>query len=222
MATATAAPPLVPRYEARNSLTGKWPSIVRRAVWMFLFIYAFMMVLLNFVQIRVGPALHVTFTRTVLRRPDDFWLFLGLSLMVGAVVGLMLTAGMALNVCVSYVAVHANRLQLKQGIARHDVMFRDILGVELVHISSWPRRGHFWSDIKSQFQYLFGTMHWMQHGLSQFFHSQATLVLVKVAGRKWVKGYLLDVDDPARLLTELDAAIMDFVGANGPEHLPGR
>jgi len=222
MATATAAPPLAPRYEARNSLTGKWSPIARRAVWMFLFIYAFVMIGLHYVHVRLVPTIKFTLEPNLMRRPDDFWMILGVALLTGTFVGLLMTAAMAMGVTVSYVAVHPDRLQIKSGIARRDVMFRDILGVELIHVSSWPRRGHIWSDIKSQFQYLFGTMHWMQHGLSQFFRSQATLVLVKVAGRRWVRGYLLDVDDPARLLAALDDAITDYVGANGPEHLPGK
>lgn len=221
MATATAAPPLEARYESRNSLAGKWPAILRRALWMALFIYAFMMVTVHFVHLRLVPTFQVSITRNLLRRPDDFWRIFGLALLMGAIVGAFVALTLVIGVGLSRVAVCGDRLKLTTGWLSRTVMFRDILQVELITLSSWPRRGLFWSDLMRQLSYL-GTIHWVQHGMGQFFHSEATMVMVKVAGRKWVRAYLLDVDDPHALLRALDAAIADYVGANGPEHQPAR
>jgi hypothetical protein len=221
MATATAAPPLDARYEVRNSLSGKWPAILRRAVWMALFIYGFMMIGVHYVHLRLVPTFRVSIEPNLLRHPDDFWKIIGLALLMAGFVGALITLTLALGVRSSSVAVCGDRLRLACGWSRRVVMFRDIVGVEKISASSWPRRGSFWSDLKRQAQYL-GTTHWVQHGMSQFFHSEATLVLVKVAGRKWVRGYLIDVDDPQRLVDALDAAIADYVGINGPERIPRR
>lgn len=220
MATAIAAPPLKARYESRNSLAGKWPAILRRSVWMALFIYVFVMIGVNFVALRLVPTFRVTIERFVYRRPQDFPMIILSALGMGVFTGMIVAAALALAVRMSYVGVLGDRLRISPaGWAHRDVMFRDIVGVELVTLSSWPRRGSFWSDLLRQLSYL-GTIHWVQHGMSQFFRSEATLVMVKVAGRKWVRAYLLDVDDPSALLRALDAAIADYVGANGPEHIP--
>lgn len=222
MATTIAAPPLDARYESRNSLSGKWPAIIRRALWMFVFIYAFVMIGVNFVQLRLVPTYHVTITPFAYHRPSDYWGIIGVSLFAGAFTGAVVVLALTVAVGCSHFAVLSDRLRIAPaGLGRREILFRDILGVEIVAFSSWPRRGSFWSDIKRQFQYL-GTIHWTQHGMSQFFNSEAKLIMVKVAGRKWMHGYLLDVDDPERLLAELDSAISDYVGANGPEQQPPR
>jgi hypothetical protein len=221
MATATAAPPLDARYQVRNSLSGKWPAILRRALWMGLFIYAFMMIGVHYIHLRLLPTIRMTLEPNLLRRPDDFWKIMALALFMGTIVGAFVAVSLALGVRSSSVAVCGDRLRMAFGWSRRVVMFRDIVGVERISVSSWPRRGSFWSDLKRQAQYV-GTTHWVQHGLSQFFQSEASLVLVKVAGRKWVRGYLLDVDDPQALVDALDAAIADYVGVNGPEHRPAR
>ncbi len=222
MATAIASPAFEPRYAARNTLHDKWSAILRRGLWMALFIYAFVMIGVHFVHLRLAPTFAITITRNLLRRPDDFWRILGLSLFVGAMVGAFVVAALAAGVALSSVAVYDDRLRLTPaGWGRCDVMFRDIVGVELVTLSSWPRRGSFWSDVARQISYAL-TFRWMQHGMSQFFQSEATLVMVKVAGHRWVRAYMIDVDDPGNLLRALDAAIADYVGANGPEHMPAR
>lgn len=222
MATAIAAPPLEPRYQARNSLSGKWPAILRRAVWMGVFIYAFVMFGVNFVHLRLLPTLGITIQRTIYRGAHDFPMIILVSLMMAVFAGAVVVVVLALSVKSSYVGVLGDRLRMSAaGWAHRDVMFRDIAGVELITVSSWPRRGSFLSDVMRQVGYL-GTAHWMQHGMSQFFKSEATLVMVKVAGSKWVRAHLLDVDDPGALLRALDAAVADYVGANGPEHMPKR
>lgn len=216
MATATVAPPLTPRYESRNSLTGKWPAVLRRAAWMMLLIYAMVMIGVNFVHLHLGPTISFSIQRFVYRHPSDYARIIGVALAMGAFAAAIVIAALAASVRLSYVGVFRDRLRFAPaGWGCRDVMFRDVVGVELVTFSSWPRRGSFWADLERQFQYL-GTIHWTQHGMSQFFNDEARLVLVKVAGRKWLRGYLLDVDDPDRLMSEIHAAVSDYSGANGP------
>jgi hypothetical protein len=112
MPTATLAPPLAPRYEARNSLTGKWGAILRRAVGMMLLIYAMAMIGVNFVHLRLVPSLGFTIERFVYRHPSDYSKIILVSLAMGVFTGAIVVGVLAASVALSYVGVLGDRIRL--------------------------------------------------------------------------------------------------------------
>src|ERR1051326_1711206 len=103
MAAATVAPPLTPRYETRNSLAGKWPAILRRATWMMLFIYAMVMISVNFIHLRLTPTFGVSIQRFVYRHPTDYPKIIAVALAMGVFTGVVVIVALAGSVALSYV-----------------------------------------------------------------------------------------------------------------------
>lgn len=204
-----AEPKLETLYERRNTLVGKWSSLMRVAAFAFVAIYAFMMLLLNFVDLKVLP-LRVHLVRHLPRKPEDWWLLLAVSILTGLVVAAFAVSALAFSVRASRILIHSDRLRVSIGPFKWDLPFSCITAVETVSFVPWPRLGNFWNDLKRQIQMVLLTPRYAHTGYGQTLLPQATWVLLKVQGRRWFRGYFIDVDNPERFLSVLNEALARY------------
>jgi len=190
----------------RNALRDKWPMLARVGAWMFIFVFAFMMLLINFVEPR-GIPLHWRIAPLIPKSPAKWWAGLGASFGTALFVSEWLVLMMALFVRAYSFLVYSDRLQVRMGPFKWNLPFKDITAVESVSFVPWPRLGSFWQDLRLQIQTTLLTPRYQHLGLGQSLRPRATLVRVKVRGRRWWRGYFLDVDNPDQFLATLNQAL---------------
>lgn len=197
-------------YVARNVLRGKWGALARLGAWSFVFIFGFMMLLTNFVRFQVYPHMRWFIQPHLPVSPRAWWVALGASVFTGLFIGLLLVLGIALNVRARTYVVYGDRVQVRVGPFHWDIPFKDITGLERVSFLPFPRLRTFWPDLKLQVKTLLLTPRYQQLGTGQTLKRRATLLLVKVSGRRWWRGYLFDVDRPDEFVAALDQALADY------------
>ena len=207
-------------YETRNVLRGKWPALARLGAWSSVFIFAFMMLLTNFVRIQVYPHTRWFIQPHVPIDPRGWWVALGASLSTGLFLGLFLVLVIALNVRAQRYLVYGDRVQVRLGRFHWDIPFKDITAVERISFVPFPRFGSFWTDLKEQIQTDLLTPRYKRVGAGQALKPRATLVLVKVSGRGWWRGYLFDVDNPDEFLRTLEQALARYRSAEAQTQAP--
>ena len=197
-------------YETRNVLRGKWHALARLGAWSFVFIFAFMMLLVNFVRFQVYPRTQWFIQPHVPINPHAWWVALGASFFTGLFVSLIMILTVALFVRAHTFLVYSDRLQVRLGRFHWDIPFKDITGVERITFLPFPGFGSFWMDLKLQIQTVLLTPRHKHAGAGQTLKPRATLVLVKASGRRWWRGYLFDVDDPDEFLRTLEQALAGY------------
>jgi len=207
-------------YETRNVLRDKWHALARLGAWSFVFIFAFMMFLTNFVRIQVYPHTRWFIQPHVPINPRAWWVALGASVFTGLFVGLLLILGIALNVRAQTYLVYGDRVQARLGRFHWDIPFKDITGVERITFLPFPRFGSFWPDLKLQIQTVLLTPRYKHVGLGQTLKRRTTLVVVKVTGRRWWRGYFFDVDNPDEFLRTLEPALARYRAAEAQTQPP--
>jgi hypothetical protein len=207
-------------YETRNVLRGKWGAVVRLGAWSVVFIYGFMMFLTNFVRFQVYPHTRWFIQPQVPANPRTWWVALGASLFTGLFVGLLIIVGIALNIRAQTYLVYGDRLQVRLGRFHWDIPFKDITAVERISFVPFLRLGAFWTDLKEQIQTDLLTPRYKRVGAGQALKPRATLVLVKVSGRRWWRGYLFDVDNPDEFLQALEQALARYRSAEAQTQAP--
>jgi hypothetical protein len=207
-------------YETRNVLKGKWHALARLGAWSFVFIFGFMMLLMNFVRFQLHPHTQWFIQPRVPLNPRGWWVALGASIVTGLLVGLGVVFMLALAVHAHTFLVYGDRVQVRLGRFHWDIPFKDITAVERITFVPFPRFGSFWTDLKLQIQTVLLTPRYKQVGLGQTLKPRATLVLVKASGRRWWRGYLFDVDKPDELLQALDQALTRYRSAEAQTQAP--
>jgi hypothetical protein len=200
-------------YETRNVLRGKWHALARLGAWSFVFVFGFMMLMVNFVRFRLHPHTQWFIQPHVPINSHAWWVALGSSAFTGLFVGLLLVLVIALNVRAQRFLVYDDRLRVRLGRFHWDIPFKDITGVERITFVPFPRFGSFWTDLRLQIQTVLLTPRHKHVGLGQTLKPRATLVLVKVSGRRWWRGYHFDVDDPDEFLRTLEQALARYRSA---------
>lgn len=200
-------------YETRNVLRGKWGALARLGAWSFVFIFAFMMFLTNFVRFQFYPHTRWFIQPHPPLNPRGWWVALAASLSTGLFLGLFLVLVIALNVRARSYLVYGDRVQVRLGRFHWDIPFKDITAVERISFLPFPRFGSFWPDLKEQIQTDLLTPRYKRVGAGQTLKPRATLVLVKVSGRGWWRGYLFDVDNPDEFFTVLEQALASYRAA---------
>jgi hypothetical protein len=207
-------------YETRNVLRDKWHALARLGVWGFVFVFAFMMLLVNFVRFQLHPHTQWFIEPRVPLNSRVWWVGLGASFFTGLFVSLIMVLTVALFVRAHTFLVYDDRLRVCLGRFHWDISFEDITGVERITFVPFPRPGSFWPDLKQQIQTVLLTPRYKQVGLGQTLKPRATLVLVKVSGRRWWRGYLFDVDKPDELLQALDEALARYRAVEAQTQAP--
>ena len=200
-------------YETRNVLKGKWHALARLGAWSFVFVFGFMMLMVNFVRFRLHPHTQWFIQPHVPINPHAWWVALGSSAFTGLFVGLLLVLVIALNVRAQRFLVYDDRLRVRLGRFHWDIPFKDITGVERITFVPFPRFGSFWTDLRLQIQTVLLTPRHKHVGLGQTLKPRATLLLVKASGRRWWRGYFFDVDNPDEFLRTLEQALARYRSA---------
>jgi hypothetical protein len=197
-------------YETRNVLRGKWHALARLGAWSLVFVFGFMMLLVNFVRFRLHPHTQWLIEPRVSLNSRVWWVGLGASFFTGLFVSLIMVLTVALFVRAHTFLVYDDRLRVRLGRFHWDIPFKDITGVERITFVPFPRFGSFWTDLRLQIQTVLLTPRHKHVGLGQTLKPRATLVLVKASGRRWWRGYFFDVDKPDELLQALDQALAGY------------
>jgi hypothetical protein len=193
-------------YETRGTLKGKWPMLARPATWIGLFIFAFMWLMVNFIE----PLPHWHIRPHAPRKPADWWLGLVVSLGTGLFVAAVFIVAFVLGIRAHAFRISSDRLRVHAGWHNWDLLFQDIIAVERVSFAPWPHLSTFWQDLKRETETELLTPRYQHVGLGQTLTPGATYVLVKVSGRRWWRGYFLDVDNPDEFLEALNQALARF------------
>lgn len=197
-------------YETRNVLKGKWHALARMGAWSLVFVFGFMMLLVNFVRFQLHPRTQWLIEPRVPLNSRVWWVGLGASFFTGLFVSLIMVLTVALFVRAQTFLVYDDRLRVRLGRFHWDIPFQNITGVERITFVPFPRFGSFWTDLKLQIQTVLLTPRHKHVGLGQTLKPRAALVLVKVSGRGWWRGYFFDVDNPDEFLTVLDQALARY------------
>ncbi len=193
-------------YECRNTLAGKWGSLMRVTALISLFVFTFYMVLLNFVDLKVLP-LRVHLVWHVAHKPGMWPLVLVAGLLTSLFAAAVMLATLALNVRLRRILIHPDRVRVRVGRSKWDIPFTCITSVETVSFASWPGLGSFWRDLKRQIQMVLLTPRIGHTGYGQTLLPRATWVLLNVQGRRWWRGYFVDVDNPEQFLAVINEAL---------------
>jgi hypothetical protein len=207
-------------YETRNVLRGKWQALTRLGAWSLVFVFGFMMLLVNFVRFQLHPRTQWFIEPRVPLHSRVWWVGLGASFFTGLFVSLIMVLTVALFVRAHTFLVYDDRLRVRLGRFHWDIPFHDITGVERITFVPFPCFGSFWPDLKLQIQTVLLTPRYKQVGLGQTLKPRATLVLVKVRGRRWWRGYLFDVDNPDEFLRTLEPALARYRAAEAQTQPP--
>jgi hypothetical protein len=207
-------------YETRNVLKGKWQALARLGAWSLVFVFGFMMLMVNFVRFRLHPHTQWFIEPRVALNSRVWWVGLGASIFTGLFVGLGLVFILALAVRAHTFLVYSDRLQVRLGRLHWDIPFQNITGVERITFLPFPCLASFWPDLRLQIQTVLLTPRHKHVGLGQTLKPRATLVLVKVSGRRWWRGYYFDVDKPDELLQALDQALARYRSAEAQREPP--
>ncbi len=191
-------------YVSRNTFEGKASGLTKLGIGSFVFGFALTMFLTGFVTFTVAPSVRIHLHGFVKHNwPRPLWGSLVAGVYIATVMLIAIVAQLRTF------EVWEDRVRVKLGSFRRDILFRDIVETGIIPMVTWPSLRNFREDFAAQLRAC--GIGYRKLGIAQSLTTgHSRLVFMKVGKRS----YLIDVEDPDAFASAVDSAVQRWRAEN--------